>query len=330
MRDARAEVVAVRRQTARSVTLTLRPNSRLDAASAPASSCASGSRSTACAAPAPTRRPARSTAARARADRHDPPRRRSSRAICSTRPARGRRPPGRGAGRVHAARPRGPSKLVLISGGSGITPVLSMLRTLCDEGHDGEVDVPALRADRRRLAVRGRGRGARRRAPQPPRALRGHPRGWRPRQRGDAAPHSRRPRRAPRRRLRPARADRRRARVWTRLDGDPDRLLAETFTPPACCPLDAATPPTGTLRFLRSDRRAAIAAGHAARAGRGRRALARVRLPDGHLPHLHLPQARRCRAQPAHRRGLRRGGRGHPALHVGPRRATSRSSSEAT
>jgi ferredoxin-NADP reductase len=32
-----------------------------------------------------------------------------------------------------------PARLVLISGGSGITPVLSMLRTLCDEGHAGEI-----------------------------------------------------------------------------------------------------------------------------------------------------------------------------------------------
>ncbi|MGH8961824.1 MAG: ferredoxin reductase [Jatrophihabitantaceae bacterium] len=32
-----------------------------------------------------------------------------------------------------------PDKVVLISGGSGITPVLSMLRTLCDEGHAGDV-----------------------------------------------------------------------------------------------------------------------------------------------------------------------------------------------
>lgn len=33
-----------------------------------------------------------------------------------------------------------PSRLLLISGGSGITPVMAMLRTLCDEGHTGRVD----------------------------------------------------------------------------------------------------------------------------------------------------------------------------------------------
>jgi ferredoxin-NADP reductase len=32
-----------------------------------------------------------------------------------------------------------PKRLLLISGGSGITPVMSMLRTLCDEGHAGTV-----------------------------------------------------------------------------------------------------------------------------------------------------------------------------------------------
>ncbi len=32
-----------------------------------------------------------------------------------------------------------PQRLVLISGGSGITPCIAMLRTLCDEGHAGEV-----------------------------------------------------------------------------------------------------------------------------------------------------------------------------------------------
>lgn len=34
---------------------------------------------------------------------------------------------------------RRPQRLALISGGSGITPVLAMLRTLCDEGHEGEI-----------------------------------------------------------------------------------------------------------------------------------------------------------------------------------------------
>ncbi len=32
-----------------------------------------------------------------------------------------------------------PGKLLLVSGGSGITPVMSILRTLCDEGYTGEV-----------------------------------------------------------------------------------------------------------------------------------------------------------------------------------------------
>lgn len=42
-----------------------------------------------------------------------------------------------------------PDRLLLISGGSGITPVLSMLRTLCDEGHRGPVAFVhySLRAD---------------------------------------------------------------------------------------------------------------------------------------------------------------------------------------
>ncbi len=32
-----------------------------------------------------------------------------------------------------------PERLALVSGGSGVTPVMAMLRTLCDEGHRGEI-----------------------------------------------------------------------------------------------------------------------------------------------------------------------------------------------
>ena len=32
-----------------------------------------------------------------------------------------------------------PSRILLVSGGSGITPVMAMLRTLCDEGHAGQI-----------------------------------------------------------------------------------------------------------------------------------------------------------------------------------------------
>ena len=42
-----------------------------------------------------------------------------------------------------------PERILLISGGSGITPVMSMLRTLCAEGHTGPGHLPALRPRRR-------------------------------------------------------------------------------------------------------------------------------------------------------------------------------------
>jgi ferredoxin-NADP reductase len=35
--------------------------------------------------------------------------------------------------------PERPERILLISGGSGITPVISMLRTLCAEGHEGPI-----------------------------------------------------------------------------------------------------------------------------------------------------------------------------------------------
>ena len=54
-----------------------------------------------------------------------------------------------------------PERVLLISGGSGITPVMAMLRTLCDEGFAGEIGFLELRALLRARAVRSRARSAR-------------------------------------------------------------------------------------------------------------------------------------------------------------------------
>ena len=154
-----------------------------------------------------------------------------------------------------------PARIVLISGGSGITPVLSMLRTLVDEGHDGEISflhfarteadwlydargparwptaIPGLRVDYRTT----RGAEPRRLDARTLRELIGDAAGATAAVCGppglvDAAPG-----------------------VWSELGGDPDRLLTETFTPPRV--LVAGDAATGTLRFLSSDRTAEIGEG---------------------------------------------------------------------
>src|SRR5436190_19909188 len=138
LHEARAEVIEVRRQTADSVTLTLRPNEnwkgfgtgqfvRLTVE-------IDGVRHTRCYSPA--------------CSEHAPGR------IEITVKAH---PEGLVSGFLIRAARRGmvvglsaadggftlpadrPERLLLISGGSGITPVMSMLRTLCDEGHAGAV-----------------------------------------------------------------------------------------------------------------------------------------------------------------------------------------------
>src|SRR6185503_8779688 len=48
-----------------------------------------------------------------------------------------------------------PERLLLISGGSGITPVMSMLRTVCDEGHPGAVTFIHYAQTRDRVPYRG-------------------------------------------------------------------------------------------------------------------------------------------------------------------------------
>ena len=138
LRETRAEVIDVRRQTADSVTLTLRPNENwkgFDTGQFVRLTVEiDGVRHTRCYSPA--------------CSEHVPDR------IEITVKAH---PEGQVSGFLNRAARRGmvvglsaadgdfilpadrPERLLLISGGSGITPVMSMLRTLCDEGHAGAV-----------------------------------------------------------------------------------------------------------------------------------------------------------------------------------------------
>jgi ferredoxin-NADP reductase len=256
--DARAEVVAVRNQTPRSVTLTLRPN-RAWTGFQPGQYVAvgveiDGVRRTRTYSPA-------SSAHRGRqleltVTEHPG-------GLVSGHLLRGV-PVG---AVVHLAGAQGmftlpeprPERIALISGGSGITPVLSMLRTLVDEDHDGEVaflhfarteadwlyarEVRAL-ADGHpglRVAYRTtRGARASRLDAAALRALIGDARDATgavcgPPSLIDAAPAA-----------------------WSEAGGDPERVLTETFIPPRLLTGEAAT---GTLRFLRSDRGAPLGEG---------------------------------------------------------------------
>jgi ferredoxin-NADP reductase len=156
-----------------------------------------------------------------------------------------------------------PRRLVLVSGGSGITPVMSMLRTLVDEGHDGEIaflhyartpgdwlyepDVRALQ--RRHPALRVAYHATRDGDGGFPPRLDADVLRSRVGEVGDATAAVCGP---------PGLLDAA-PQAWAEAGGDPERLLTETFTPPRL--LVAGGAAAGTLRFLRSDRTAEVGEG---------------------------------------------------------------------
>ncbi len=152
--------------------------------------------------------------------------------------------------------------LVLISGGSGITPVLSMLRTLLDAGHDGEiVFLHYARTRQDWLYCDEVGRLAESHANLRTRYIATREGGEHISAAAIAALLSD-----------PARRARAHAAVcgppeliaavesiWAQPPGGEGHVLSETFTPPRLTITDA--PGTGTLHFNRSGRTAAVAAG---------------------------------------------------------------------
>jgi ferredoxin-NADP reductase len=259
--DARAEIIAVRRQTARSVTLSLRCNSAWEGFRAGqfvrAGFEIGGVRRTRTYSPAGSeygsRRELELTATV------------HPEGLVSRHLRAGVRP----GTVVHLGPAQGnfvlpdqrPERLLLISGGSGITPVMSMLRTLCDEGHTGHVTFvhyARTKADWlyepevRELARDHRGIDVSYGATRPRRAesRAGH---IDPAALGEVDASAWAAVCGP-----PALIDGARE-AWSAAGGDERRFLAETFTPPTLTvPGDAAH---GSLRFVRSDRTAEIGAG---------------------------------------------------------------------
>jgi stearoyl-CoA 9-desaturase NADPH oxidoreductase len=137
--DARAEVLAVRRQTERSVTLTVRPNAAWSGFRAGQfvrmGVEIDGVRRTRTYSPACSQHCGDGTL-ELTATVH--PEGQVSRHLYSRARPGTILHLGAAQGDFVLPQPR-PQRLVLISGGSGVTPVLSMLRTLCDEGYDGEL-----------------------------------------------------------------------------------------------------------------------------------------------------------------------------------------------
>ena len=212
-----------------------------------------------------------------------------------------------------------PDSILLIGGGSGITPLMAILRTLCAEEHPGKIallqyapdpDRAIYREELERLAAENPNFKLSRSYTRAPGVgeLDGH---FSPTHLPQADPcfataetFACGP---------PALLDAVRG-TWA--NGLEQRLHVESFVPPSLLPV--GEPGDGLDPLRRFGPRGREQRRLDPRAGRAGRRPSPVRLPDGDLPHLHLPQAERHRQEPAHRRGLRRTRRGDPALRLGP------------
>jgi ferredoxin-NADP reductase len=257
LHEVRAELVAVRRATARSVTLTLRPNATWEGFRAGQfvrlSVEIAGVRHIRCYSPASSAhaRDLVELTAHAQPDgRVSPVLRASAQAgtVVSLSQAEG----------DFLLPDERPHALLLISGGSGITPVMSILRTLCEEGHAGPIAFLHYARDEDDVAYAAELRAVAARHPNV-RLLRGYsrqPRGGELAGRFDRA------------HVRAAGIDPADAHafacgptglvdavsaVWAE-DGLDERLYVERFVPPGPPRADPASPAVGTVRFARSGR----------------------------------------------------------------------------
>lgn len=255
LHEVRAEVLAVRRRTARSVTLTLRPNANWRGFRAGQSirlgTEVDGVRRTRCYSPASSAQAPELLELTAHAQPGgglSPFLRERARPgmVVSLSQAEG----------DFALPDERPAALLLVSGGSGITPVMSMLRTLCEEGHDGPVAFLHYARDEHDVAYADELAALAARHPNV-RLLRGFSRnGSRGELRGRFGPEH----------VRAAGVDPADAltfacgpdalvgavRAQWAQDGLEPRLYVERFAPPRPAPLDPDAPAAGSVRFARS------------------------------------------------------------------------------
>ena len=212
-----------------------------------------------------------------------------------------------------------PDSILLIGAGSGITPLMGILRTLCAEGHSGPIALLQYAPDPERTIYREE---LDRLAAENPnfKLIRSYTRAPGAGELDGHFSPAHLPQADPRFDAAetfacgpPALLDAVRA-AWA-ANGLEHRLHVESFVPPSLLPV--GEPGEGTIRFAGSDVEVHNSGAPVLDPGRGGRRPGAVGLPHGDLPLLHLPQGERHRQEPAHRRGLLGPRRVDPALRLG-------------